>query len=113
MREIQNSNDFQEIIKGDKPVLLDFYADWCGPCQTLLPIVERLAIKHESDFVIAKINVDNNPELSQKFQVRSIPALFFIQDGEVKKSLNGLRTEKELEEKIQQLLHTKIIINLN
>ncbi len=113
MREIQNSNDFQEIIKGDKPVLLDFYADWCGPCQTLLPIVERLAIKHESDFVIAKINVDNNPELSQKFQVRSIPALFFIQDGEVKESLNGLRTEKELEEKIQQLLHTKIIINLN
>tara|TARA_B100000809_G_C15137276_1_gene531235 strand:- start:5645 stop:5974 length:330 start_codon:yes stop_codon:yes gene_type:complete len=102
MKEIQNINELQEIIKGDKPVLLDFYADWCGPCQTLLPIVERLAVKHQSDFIIAKVNVDKNPELSQKFKVRSIPALFFIQDGELKESLAGLRTERELDEKIHQ-----------
>jgi thioredoxin 1 len=102
MKELQNINEFQEIIKGDKPVLLDFYADWCGPCQTLLPIVERLAVKHEADFVIAKVNVDKNPELSQKFNVRSIPALFFIQNGEVKENFFGLRTEQELEAKIHQ-----------
>ena len=106
MKEINNINDFLEIIKGDKPVLLDFYADWCGPCQTLLPIVEKLAVKHDSDFVIAKVNVDKNLELSQKFNVRSIPALFFIQDGEVKENLNGLRTERELYEKIHQYSKT-------
>ncbi len=102
MKEIQNVHDYQEIIEGDKPVLLDFYADWCGPCQALLPIVESLAVKHASDFVIAKVNVDKHPELAQKFSVRSIPALFFIKDGAVKENLNGLRTTKELEEKIQQ-----------
>ena len=104
MKEINNINDYLEIIKGNKPVLLDFYADWCGPCQTLLPIVERLALKHESDFVIAKVNVDKNRELSQKFLIRSIPALFFIQNGDVKERLNGLRTEKELDHKIHGYL---------
>jgi len=97
MKEIKNIEEYQEIIKGEKPVLLDFYADWCGPCQTLLPIVERLAVKHESDFVIAKVNVDKNAELSQKFSVRSIPALFFIQNGEVKENVNGLQTEATLD----------------
>jgi len=104
MLKINSIAEFQEIVKGDKPILLDFYADWCGPCQALLPVVEKLAVKHKSDFIIAKVNVDKNPELSQQFAVRSIPALFFIQDGETKESLSGLRAERELEEKI---LHYK------
>jgi len=102
MLEINSIAEFQEIVKGDKPILLDFYADWCGPCQTLLPIVEKLAVKHASDFIIAKINVDKNLELSQQFSVRSIPALFFIQDGVTKESLNGIRLESELDEKIHK-----------
>ena len=102
MREIQNTQEFKTIIEGNKPVLLDFYADWCGPCQTLLPIVEKLANEHETDFVIAKVNVDKNPELAQQFSVRSIPALFFIKDGEVKEHLNGLQTESALHAKIHE-----------
>ena len=100
MREIKNIKEYQDIINGDKPVLLDFYADWCGPCQSLLPVVEKLAEKHESDFVIAKVNVDHNKELAQEFRVRSIPALFFIKDGEVKEGVLGLQTEAFLDEKI-------------
>lgn len=106
MREVANIQDYNAIVKGNKPVLLDFYADWCGPCQTLLPVVEKLATKHESDFVIAKVNVDNNRELAQKFGVRSIPALFFIQNGEVKEHLNGVQSEAVLDSKIHQYATT-------
>lgn len=104
MREVNNISDYQNIINSNKPVLLDFYADWCGPCQTLLPIVEGLATKHDSDFVIAKVNVDNNRELAQKFAVRSIPALFFIENGEIKERLVGLQTTSGLDEKIHTYL---------
>jgi len=104
MLEINNITDYQTIINENKPVLLDFYADWCGPCQTLLPIIEGLATKHETDFVIAKVNVDNNRELAQKFTVRSIPSLFFIENGEIKERLVGLQTKSALDQKIHTYL---------
>lgn len=103
MRTIKNVADFKTVTNEGKPVLLDFYADWCGPCQVLLPTVEKLAEKHADDFVIAKVNVDQNPELAQQFGVRSIPALYFLQGGEVKESLMGIQTEAVLEKKIQAL----------
>lgn len=103
MKEILNTQDFKEVIKQNKPVLLDFYADWCGPCQTLMPTLETLSNKHKDDVVIAKVNVDKNSELSTHFKVRSIPSLFFIKDGNVVDYLNGLQTQKVLEEKIETL----------
>ncbi|PHN03139.1 thioredoxin [Flavilitoribacter nigricans] len=102
MRTIKNAADFQAITESGKPVLLDFYADWCGPCQVLLPTVEKLAEKHADDFIIAKVNVDKYPELAQQFGVRSIPALFFLQNGEVQESLVGVQTETALENKIRE-----------
>jgi len=104
MKEIKNVEAFNNIIESGKPVLLDFYADWCGPCQALLPTIEKLAEKHKDDFEIAKINVDQNTELAQHFQVRSIPALFFIQNGEVKERLSGVQTEAALDAKIHAYL---------
>jgi len=101
MKEINNVEDFKAIIETGKPVLLDFYANWCGPCKVLLPTVEKLAEKHADNFEIAKVNVDNNQELAQHFGVRSIPALFFIKDGEVKERLVGVQMEAALEAKIQ------------
>lgn len=108
MKEIKNIEEYKEIVNGDKPVLLDFYADWCGPCQTLLPTVEKLAKKHESDFVIAKVNVDKNQALAQEFKVRSIPALFFIKDGIVKEGVLGLRSETFLDDKIHSYLEVNV-----
>ena len=102
MKEIKNLTEYNEVINEGKPVLLDFYADWCGPCKVLLPTVERLATKHADNFTIAKVNVDNNPELAQQFGVRSIPALFFVQDGKVQENLVGIQSEATLESKIQQ-----------
>lgn len=104
MKEFKNPSEYQAAVDSGKPILLDFYADWCGPCRVLLPTVSKLADKYQDEFVIAKVNVDHNPELSQKFGVRSIPALFFVQDGEVKENLVGVQTESSLENKIKSYL---------
>tara|TARA_B100000809_G_scaffold118219_1_gene116554 strand:- start:1234 stop:1554 length:321 start_codon:yes stop_codon:yes gene_type:complete len=103
MKEINNNTEFAALLKQDKPVLLDFYADWCGPCQTLLPIIEQLAEKYKGDVIIAKVNVDVNTELAAKFKVRSIPTLFFLKDGDIKETLNGLHQRAVLESKIEAL----------
>lgn len=102
MKELKNAAQFKEILNSNKPILLDFYADWCGPCQTQLPIVENLADLHKDDFTIAKVNVDINKELAQQFQVRSIPALFIIKDGEIKEKFNGLQTKDLLDNVINK-----------
>lgn len=101
MQAITSKEDFQALVDSGKPILLDFYADWCGPCKMLLPTVEKLATKHENDFVIAKVNVDKNRELAQEFGVRSIPTLFFVKNGKVQEGLVGVQTESALEAKIQ------------
>ena len=104
MLQIKNKAQLNQLLQGDTPVLLDFYADWCGPCQSLLPIVESLADKHKDDFVIAKINVDDSGDIAQQFNVRSIPALFFVEDQTIKESLVGLQTKDFLDNKIQSYI---------
>jgi len=103
MKEIKNTSEFSELIKKGKPVLIDFYADWCGPCQSLLPLITELAEEHKEDIEIVKVNVDLNPELSQKFQVRSIPALFFLKDGEIVDRIQGLEQKSVIQKKITAL----------
>ncbi len=104
MKSINNTQEFKALIKTDKPILLDFYADWCGPCQVLLPKVEKLSEKYKDDFVVAKINVDQNQELARHFSVRSIPALFFIKDGKITERLAGVQPEFVLETKMKDHL---------
>ncbi|BDS09910.1 thioredoxin [Aureispira anguillae] len=99
MKEIKSVQDFNEIIRQDKPVLLDFYADWCGPCQALLPTVEKLANQYSDKIEVAKVNIDQNNALAAKLNVRSIPALFFIQDRAVKEKLVGFQSEAALNSK--------------
>ena len=78
-----NKNNFeQEVMKSDRPVLLDFYATWCGPCRMLSPIVDKIAAEH-SDIKVCKINVDDEEELAMRFEVMSIPTLVVIKNGEV------------------------------
>lgn len=104
MKEINNIQEHNAVVNGDKPVLFDFYADWCGPCQTLLPIVGELAEQHKDDFVIAKINVDKNPELARHYGVRNIPALFFVNNGTVQERLVGLQSKTLLDNKIHHYI---------
>ncbi len=75
-------DNFNELISGDKPVLLDFYADWCGPCRMVAPIVEQIAEEH-GEFAVGKINVDEQQELAAQFNIMSIPTLAVMKNGEV------------------------------
>ena len=104
MKTIENNDDYNTLMEQNKPVLLDFYADWCGPCQTLLPTVDKLSKEYEGKVEIQKVNVDQNRELAAKYGVRSIPALFFIKDTEIVDRANGLQPESVLREKLDALL---------
>ncbi len=101
-----NKENFQETINGNDVVLVDFYADWCGPCQALHPALEALDTAFEGKAVIAKVNVDKNPELSQQFDVRSIPAIFYFKNGAIAGKQNGLQPKNILSQHLSNLIIT-------
>ncbi|WP_235291216.1 thioredoxin [Portibacter lacus] len=105
MRNINSNKEFNELVKSGKPMMLDFYADWCGPCQSLLPTVEKLAEEFKGEVEIVKINVDEQKDIAAKFQVRSIPSLFFMQGNKVKDSVRGGASEASLRKKIKALMN--------
>jgi len=105
MKSINNKNEFDNLINQSNPILLDFYADWCGPCQTLLPTVDKLSKEFEGSVEIRKVNVDENKELAAQFQIRSIPALFFIKDNQIVDKVSGLAAEGTLRSKLNDLVN--------
>ena len=90
-----NQNNFDEILAGKKPALLDFYADWCGPCRMVAPVIEDIAREHP-EYVVGKINVDESPELAQKYGVFSIPTLAVVKDGRIAGRMTGAKPKEKI-----------------
>ena len=94
--KINKENFASEVLNSNKPVLLDFYADWCGPCRMVVPIVSEIA-NERSDVKVGKINVDEQPELAAQFQVMSIPMLAVIKNGKLENQVVGYRSKEQIE----------------
>lgn len=101
--EVTDAN-FEQIINSDKPVLVDFWAEWCGPCKMIGPIVEELAGDYEGKAVIAKMDVDMNPQIPAKFGIRSIPTLLVFKNGQVVDKQVGAVPKSVLNQKLQAQL---------
>ena len=94
----------KEVLESKEPVLIDFYADWCGPCKMMAPVVEKLAEKYEGKVKVGKVNSDDEPELAQMFQVMSIPNFVIIKDGKDVDRVIGAVPQQALEEKLDAQL---------
>lgn len=93
--QITSENFNEEVLQSDKPVIVDFYATWCGPCKMLAPIMEEIAAENP-DIKVVKVDVDEQPELSMQYGVSSIPTIVAIKDGETVKTLVGLRSKEDI-----------------
>lgn len=90
-----SKDNFNEVKASDKPVLLDFYADWCGPCMMVSPVVDEIA-KENPQYLVGKINVDNEPELTRDFGIVSIPLLVVMKDGKIVNQAVGARSKEQI-----------------
>ena len=102
--EFTDENFKNEVLSSDKPVLVDFWAQWCGPCKMLTPVIDELADDFKSTAKVGKVNVDENPSIATDYGIRSIPCLLFFKNGQVEKQIVGSVPKTELEEILNTLI---------
>ncbi|MDR1330869.1 MAG: thioredoxin [Tannerella sp.] len=97
-------SNFEELLSGGKPLVIDFWAEWCGPCRMVGPIIEELAAEYEGRVNIGKVDVDNNPDVVSRFGIRNIPTILLFKDGELADKCVGVSTKAAFIERIEKLL---------
>lgn len=104
VNEIMDSVFDAEVLESEMPVLVDFWAPWCGPCKALTPVIEEISEAYKGKVKVSKINVDENPETTMKFRIRSIPTLIAFKDGEVSDQIVGAVAKSEIEKILDKTL---------
>jgi thioredoxin 1 len=101
-----NSDNFDKTVKGEKPVFVDFWAPWCGPCQIMLPIVDDLAAnsKNKDKVIFAKVNIDENPEIAAKYNIMSVPSLLIFNGPKVINSMIGVTPQDQIETVLDKIV---------
>jgi thioredoxin 1 len=102
--EITDTNFEEVVLKSDKPVVVDFWAEWCGPCRMIGPVIEEMSKEYEGKAIIGKVNVDNNPGVSNQFGVRNIPTILFVKNGEIVDKSVGAVPKAQLVAKLNALI---------
>ncbi len=100
---IDESNFDNEVTKSSQPVLVDFWAEWCGPCKMIAPILDEIAKEKAGSIKVAKVNVDDNQSLSARYNVRAIPTLLFFKDGQLRDQITGMTSKKDLLSRLEAL----------
>ena len=103
-KEFTDDNFETEVIQSTKPVLVDFWAEWCGPCRQIAPTVDEVAAEYEGRAVVGKVNIDHHPDIASEYGIRSIPNLLIFSDGKVQQQIVGAVGKGELSEAINKLL---------
>jgi thioredoxin len=101
--KLDESNFDREVTQGDKPVIVDFWAEWCGPCKMIAPLLDEIAREKVDTVKVAKVNVDENQSLSFKYNIRAIPALLFFKNGQLRDQVTGVTSKKDLLSRIEAL----------
>jgi thioredoxin len=100
---LNESNFDREVTQGDQPVIVDFWAEWCGPCKMIAPVLDEIAREKAGSVKVGKVNVDENQSLSFKYNIRAIPALLFFKNGQLRDQVTGVTSKKDLLTRIEAL----------
>jgi thioredoxin 1 len=103
-KTVTDSTFDAEVLGSDKPVLVDFWAEWCGPCKMVAPVLEEIATEHGDKLTVAKVNIDENPEIARRYQIMSIPTMSVFSGGEVVKSIVGAKPKAALLRDLEGIL---------
>lgn len=103
-RDVTDQTFDTEVLSSEKPIMVDFWAEWCGPCRAVSPILDQIATEHSDKIDVVKLNVDHNPETAMKYQITSIPTMKVFRGGEVVKTVIGAKPKPALEADLQEFL---------